>query len=105
MRDIKNYQMLINGDWVDASDGGVFESINPSTQAVWSRVPEATEEDVNRAVSAAHYAFSEGPWSKLTPTERGKCLRKLGDLLVDHSENLGRIETIDTGKMLKETRW
>ena len=105
MRDIKNYQMLINGDWVDASDGGVFESINPSTQAVWSRVPEATEEDVNRAVSAAHYAFSEGPWSKLTPTERGKCLRKLGDLLADHSENLGRIETIDTGKMLKETRW
>ena len=52
MRDIKNYQMLINGDWVDASDG-VFESINPSTQTVWSRVPEATEEDVNRAVSAA----------------------------------------------------
>ena len=105
MRDIKNYQMLINGDWVDASDGGVFESINPSTQTVWSRVPEATEEDVNRAVSAAHIAFSEGPWSKLTPTERGKCLRKLGDLLADHSENLGRIETIDTGKMLKETRW
>ena len=105
MRDIKNYQMLINGDWVDASDGGVFDSINPSTQTVWSRVPKATEEDVNRAVSAAHYAFSEGPWSKLTPTERGKCLRKLGDLLADHSENLGRIETIDTGKMLKETRW
>ena len=105
MRDIKNYQMLINGDWVDASDGGVFESINPSTQTVWSRVPEATEEDVNRAVSAAHNASSEGPWSKLTPTERGKCLRKLGDLLADHSENLGRIETIDTGKMLKETRW
>ena len=80
----------------------MFESINPSTQAVWSRVPEATEEDVNRAVSAAHYAFSEGPWSKLTPTERGKCLRKLGDLLVDHSENLGRIETIDTVKCLKK---
>ena len=105
MRDIKNYQMLINGDWVDASDGGVFESINPSTQTVWSCVPEASEEDVKRAVSAAHYAFSEGPWSKLTPTERGKYLRKLGDLLADHSENLGRIETIDTGKMLKETRW
>ena len=105
MRDIKNYQMLINGDWVDASDGGVFESINPSTQTVWSCVPEASEEDVKRAVSAAHYAFSEGPWSKLTPTERGKYLRKLGDLLADHSENLGHIETIDTGKMLKETRW
>ena len=105
MGDIKNYQMLINGDWVDASDGGVFDSVNPSTDHVWSRVPEATEADVNRAVSSAHNAFSEGPWSKFTPTERGKCLRKLGDLLADHSEKLGRIETIDTGKMLKETRW
>ena len=78
MRDIKNYQMLINGDWVDASDGGVFESINPSTQAVWSRVPEATEEDVNRAVSAAHYAFSEGPVkahsdrTRKVPSEAGR---------------------------------
>ena len=105
MGDIKNYQMLINGDWVDASDGGVFDSVNPSTDNVWSRVPEATEADVNRAVSSAYNAFSEGPWSNFTPTERGKCLRKLGDLLADHSENLGRIETIDTGKMLKETRW
>ena len=105
MGDIKNYQMLINGDWVDASDGGVFDSVNPSTDNVWSRVPEATEADVNRAVSSAYDAFSGGPWSKFTPTERGKCLRKLGDLLADHSENLGRIETIDTGKMLKETRW
>ena len=105
MGDIKNYQMLINGDWVDASDGGVFDSVNPSTDNVWSRVPEATEADVNRAVSSAYNAFSGGPWSKFTPTERGKCLRKLGDLLSDHSENLGRIETIDTGKMLKETRW
>mgnify|MGYP003296540615 FL=1 len=105
MGDIKNYQMLINGDWVDSSDGGVFDSVNPSTDNVWSRVPEATEADVNRAVSSAYNAFSGGPWSKFTPTERGKCLRKLGDLLADHSENLGRIETIDTGKMLKETRW
>ncbi len=105
MGDIKNYQMLINGDWVDASDGGVFDSVNPSTDNVWSRVPEATEADVNRAISSAYNAFSGGPWSKFTPTERGKCLRKLGDLLADHSENLGRIETIDTGKMLKETRW
>ena len=84
MEDIKNYQMLINGDWVDASDGGVFDSVNPSTDNVWSRVPEATEADVNRAVSSAHNAFSVGPWSNFTPTERGKCLRKLGDLLADH---------------------
>ena len=100
MGDIANYQMLINGAWVDASDGGTFDSMNPTTGEVWSRVPEATEEDVNRAVETAYEAFTTGPWSKLTPTERGKCLRKLGDLLAEHSESLGRTESIDTGKML-----
>ncbi|MFV1851770.1 MAG: aldehyde dehydrogenase [Thalassospira sp.] len=105
MGDIKSYQMLINGDWVDASDGGTFDSVNPTTGEIWSRVPEATEADVNRAVETAHHAFTEGPWAKMTPTERGKCLRKLGDLLADQSEGLGRTESLDTGKMLKETRW
>ena len=105
MGDIKNYQMLINGDWVDASDGGTFDSVNPTTGEIWSRVPEATEADVNRAVETAHDAFTKGPWAKLTPTERGKCLRKLGDLLAEQSEGLGRTESVDTGKMLKETRW
>ena len=97
--------MLINGDWVDASDGGTFNSVNPTTGEIWSRIPEATEADVNLAVETAHNAFIKGPWSKLTPTQRGKCLRKLGDLLSEQSEGLGRIESVDTGKMLKETRW
>ncbi len=105
MADITNYQMLISGEWVDAVDGGTFDSVNPANGKVWSRVPEATEADVNRAVEAAHAAFTTGPWASMTPTERGKCLRKLGDLLADHSEGLGRTESIDTGKMLKETRW
>ena len=105
MSDIKNYQMLINGDWVDASDGGTFNSVNPTTGEIWSRIPEATEADVNLAVETAHNAFIKGPWSKLTPTQRGKCLRKLGDLLSEQSEGLGRTESVDTGKMLKETRW
>lgn len=105
MSDIKNYQMLINGAWVDASDSGTFESTNPATGEIWSRVPEATEADVNDAVEAAHHAFTQGPWSKLTPTDRGRHLRKLGDLLAEQSEELGRVESVDTGKMLKETRW
>ena len=105
MSDIKNYQMLINGDWVASSDGGTFDSVNPTTGEIWSRIPEATEADVNLAVETAHLAFTKGPWSKFTPTERGKCLRKLGDLLAEKSEGLGRTESIDTGKMLKETRW
>ena len=60
---------------------------------------------MNSAVEAAHKAFIDGPWSKMTPTERGEHLRKLADILASKSEELGKIETIDTGKMLKETKW
>ena len=105
MAKIESYQMFIGGAWVDASDGGTFDSANPTNGEVWSRVPEATAEDVDRAVRAAHAAFNDGAWASMTPTERGKCLRRLAELLADKSEELGRIESIDTGKMLKETRW
>ncbi|WP_322097114.1 aldehyde dehydrogenase [Pelagibius sp. Alg239-R121] len=105
MSDIKTYKMLIDGQWVAASNGKTFESSNPATGEVWARIPEATAEDVDRAVTAADRAFNDGPWSQMSPTERGHCLRRLGDLLAETSESLGQTETIDTGKMLKETRW
>ncbi len=105
MGEIQTYRMLIDGDWVGASDGKTFDSINPSTGNVWSKVPEATQDDVDRAVQAAYRAFKTGSWSKMLPTERGACLRNLAVLLAEKSETLGRTESIDTGKMLKETRW
>ena len=105
MDNVPTYQMLIDGAWTAASDGGAFDSVNPSTGAVWARMPEATADDVDRAVRAAHTAFTDGPWATMTPTERGRHLRRLGDLLAENSELLGRTESIDTGKMLSETRW
>ena len=81
------------------------KSRNPATGEPWAWIPEAAAGDVERAVRAAHRAFSEGPWARTTPSERGRYLRKLAGLLAASSEELGRIETIDTGKMLKETRW
>ena len=105
MANLKSFRMLINGAWVDASDGGRFPSINPAHGKPWADIPEATEADVDAAVQAAHRAFTGGPWAATTPTERGRCLRKLGDLLADKSEQLGRVESIDTGKILTETRW
>lgn len=104
MAKIKTYSMLINGKWVQASDGKTFDSFNPATGEVWSKVPEATEADVNLAVEAAERALDD-EWGKLTPTQRGKYLHKLADLLAENSEHLGRIETTDTGKMFKETAW
>ena len=101
----KSFQMLIDGQWVDAGDGKTFPSINPANGEVWAHIPEATEGDVDAAVQAAHRAFTSGPWANISPTERGRHLRKLADLLADKSEELGRVETIDTGKILTETRW
>ncbi|EDM71313.1 aldehyde dehydrogenase family protein [Roseobacter sp. AzwK-3b] len=101
----KTYDMLIDGAWVPASDGATFETRNPATGEVWARVPEATAEDVDRAVRAAHRACYEGPWSSMTPSQRGHCLRRLADLLAERSEALGETETRDTGKMFRETRW
>ena len=105
MTEVKKYQMLIDGNWTYGIDEKFFDSVNPYTGKIWCKVPEATSQDVDLAVEAAHKAFSEGPWSKMTPTDRGRCLRNLADLLSQMSEPLGKIETIDTGKMLKETRW
>ena len=102
---IQTYDMLIDGAWVQASDGATFDSTDPSTGKVWAQIPEATAADVDRAVRAAEHAMREGPWSGMTPTARGKTLRKLSDLMVEHSEALGRVETRDTGKMFNETRW
>ena len=105
MTDVQAYRMLIDGAWVDASDGKSFTSTNPATSKVWASVPEATEADVDAAVRAADRAFREGPWARMSPTGRGRHLRRLADLLAEKSEHLGRIESIDTGKLLKETRW
>ena len=105
MGNLETYKMFVNGEWIGSEKSETFESINPSIGKPWALIPEASASDVNKAVEAAYNAFSEGEWSKITPTQRGKYLRKLGDLLANKSEELGKIESIDTGKLLKETRW
>ncbi len=105
MSELTRYQMLIDGQWVDAKGGATFESINPASGEVWAEIPAASETDVDRAVQAAHRAFSDGPWASMTPSERGKRLRKFADLLAENAEELGRIESVDTGKLFKETRF
>ena len=104
MAELVTYDMLIDGSFVQASDGATFESINPATGQSWARIPAASADDVDRAVEAADRALN-GEWGAMTPTARGKMLGALADLLAEHSEEIGRIETTDTGKMFKETRW
>ena len=102
MPELKKYKMFINGEWVNSDTEKTFETLNPENNKPWAVVPEASAKDVDRAVKAAQNAF-EGEWSKLLPKERAKFLTLIGDKLRDNAEHLGKIETIDTGKLYRET--
>ena len=103
MSKIQNFKMYINGGWVESSSGKKIETLNPENNEVWATVPEANAKDVDQAVQAAQNAF-ENTWSKLHPRERAKYLRLIGEQLRANAEQLGKIETIDTGKLYKETK-
>ena len=103
MSKLKQYKMFINGEWVDSESKKTFETLNPENNEPWAVVPEASAKDVNNAVNAAQKAF-EGEWPKLLPRERAKFLRAIGDQLRQNAEMLGEIETIDTGKLFRETK-
>ena len=102
MPELKKYKMFINGEWVSSDTKKTFETLNPENNKPWAVVPEASASDVDRAVKAAQNAF-EGEWPKLLPKERARYLRMIGDKLRDNAEHLGKIETIDTGKLYRET--
>jgi (Z)-2-((N-methylformamido)methylene)-5-hydroxybutyrolactone dehydrogenase len=96
------YQTVIAGRWVDSASGEFFETENPYTGKPWALIPRCTAEDVDRAVRAAHTAFTSGPWPKLTPSQRGALLRKLGDLVSENSKSLAEVEVRDNGKLIAE---
>jgi acyl-CoA reductase-like NAD-dependent aldehyde dehydrogenase len=101
---MKTYQLYIDGAWCAACDGAVFDSLNPATGKPWARMPAAGEADVDRAVQAAQRAFDEGPWPRMTASQRGRLLRRLAELVAERALDLAKTETTDTGKILRETR-
>lgn len=96
------YKMYINNEWLDASSGETFASINPYTGESWTQIPRANNDDVNKAVNAAYEAFKEGEWRTITPTARGKYLHKLADLIEENAEKIAEIEVRDNGKLYSE---
>jgi acyl-CoA reductase-like NAD-dependent aldehyde dehydrogenase len=99
---MQRYQMFIDGHWVDSASGERFETENPYTGQPWATIPRGTTEDVDRAVGAAHRAFTSGEWPKMTPSRRGALLRRLGDLIAEKSAFLAEIEVRDNGKLYAE---
>src|SRR5215218_7770717 len=100
--EVRDYKMLIGGKWVDARSGKTFESINPYTGRVWATAPEADEEDVDAAVRAAREAFDQGPWGKMTGTERARLMRNLADLIAENADDIAVVESTDNGKLIRE---
>jgi phenylacetaldehyde dehydrogenase len=91
-------QLFIDGSWVDAASGKTFETPDPSTGDTLARVAEGDAEDIERAVRAARRAFDEGPWGRLTASERGRIIWKIGDLILAHADELAQLESLDNGK-------
>lgn len=97
----ESYNLYINGQWVDASDGGTFKSYCPANGEYLSTCAEATREDVDAAVDAAWAAWES--WKKTTPAERADALLKIADVIDQNKERLALLETLDNGKPIRET--
>lgn len=92
------YKLWIDGRWEDTQGGKMMAVENPATGAKIAEVVDASRADVDRAVKAAHRAFYDGRWSKLTPGERSVAIWKLADLLDARKEDFAKLESENTGK-------
>ncbi|MEO0619235.1 MAG: aldehyde dehydrogenase family protein, partial [Pseudomonadota bacterium] len=98
---METFQNYIDGAFEDAAEH--FESIDPATERPWANMPAASADDVERAVAAAQRMLDDPSWGGLTATARGKLLYRLADLVAEHAGELARLETADTGKIIRET--
>ena len=100
----QQHRMLIDGRFVAAASGKTFPVYNPATGEIMAHVPEAESVDCDRAVNAARLAFDEGPWRRMSPSERGRMLWRLADLIEQNLEELAELESLDNGKPLSVAR-
>lgn len=98
---MKQYQHYIDGQWTDPASGQWFDTENPYTGEVWAKIARGNAADVDKAVAAAKAAF-DGGWGTSNPTDRGKLLCRLADIIDREAERLGRLEVRDNGKLLAE---
>src|SRR5690348_14566208 len=103
--EVKTYQMFINGEWVSGKSSKTFPVYDPSTEEVIAQVPDASADDVNRAVAAAKTAFEDGPWATTTPQERGRVLFRLAEKIRQNSAMLAELECRNTGKPIVEAEY
>ncbi len=96
------HQLFINGRFVDAQSGQTLATLNPHDNSPIAEVAMAGHADVDLAVAAAQSALPR--WSRMAAADRGRILLRLADLIEAHGEDLARLETLDTGHPLKDSR-
>ena len=94
----RRHRLLIDGEWVESASGRTFVTPDPATGEPLAEVAEGDASDIDRAVRAARRAFEDGPWPRLSPSERGRLVWKLGDLLLEHADEFAQLESLDNGK-------
>ncbi|HEX4853710.1 aldehyde dehydrogenase [Arenimonas sp.] len=99
---MKTYQHFIDGRYVEPASQRWMDTVDPYTGQPWAQIPQGDARDVDRAVAAARRAMREGPWSRMTATERGKLMLRLADLVEKNAQRLAEIEVRDNGKLLAE---
>jgi 4-(gamma-glutamylamino)butanal dehydrogenase len=97
-------RLFIDGSFADAASGGRFTTHNPATGQPLTEVAEGDAADVDRAVRAAREAVEHGPWSTMAPADRKRVLFAVADAIDAHTEELARIESLDAGKPIADTR-
>jgi aldehyde dehydrogenase (NAD+) len=95
------YRMAVGGRRVEARSGRRYGTLDPYRQEEWASAPDADASDVDDAVAAARAALV-GPWGELTGFGRAALMRRLGDLVARDADRLARLETRDSGKLLRE---
>ncbi|MBX9451599.1 MAG: aldehyde dehydrogenase family protein [Mesorhizobium sp.] len=100
----REHKLLIDGKWISSLSGAVFDTYDPGTGGVIAQVSEGDGADIDLAVRAARRAFEAGPWSRMSPSERGRLLWKLADLLEQNAEEFAELEVLNNGKPLANAR-
>jgi aldehyde dehydrogenase (NAD+) len=93
-------QLFIGGTWRAPVSGETYATINPATEEETARIAKGDERDIDLAVQAARKAFDSGPWPRMSASERGRIVWKLGDLIMGNLDELARLESLCTGKTL-----
>ena len=97
-------ELFIGGQFRAPRSASYLQSFDPTTGKPWYEFAEANAEDVDAAIASATEAFHSTAWRRITPTERGKLVRRLAELVLEHADELALICTLEEGKTLPESR-